>query len=87
MKERAKETAEDTTTPETTAFLLSRIYASGWNSGKKCHFAFMSDIAAMSDEANPHSTAKERARWKSGFVDACLRTIVNSEKSTLGTAK
>lgn len=48
------------------AFRLSRIYAQGWDAGKRQ--ALKTDPSdAM---ANPHESDPERARWEQGFTAA-----------------
>ena len=57
--------------PDTTAFGLSRIYAQGWNTGKKLLASGKWEAAAPHVAArNPYSTPEEQSRWTKGFMDA-----------------
>jgi hypothetical protein len=57
--------------PEASAFVLSRIYAQGWNTGKKLLASGNGEIAASEVVArNPYSTPEERSRWMKGITDA-----------------
>jgi hypothetical protein len=60
---------------EISAFQLSRIYASGWNAGRKHPFEDNSVIADLAESLNPHGDEPERARWAQGFSDAANRQI------------
>ena len=56
---------------EANAFALSRIYAQGWNAGKKLLAGGNGDVTAHDMAArNPHSTPEERLRWIKGVTDA-----------------
>lgn len=61
------------------AFALSRVYASGWNSGKKSVFASLDEAEVLCAQTNPHTTPDEKARWSAGFMDACHRTALPSK--------
>jgi hypothetical protein len=57
--------------PEANAFALSRIYAQGWNAGKKLLASGKGDVSAPDVAArNPHSSPEERSRWMKGVTDA-----------------
>lgn len=45
----------------TTSFLLSRVYAEGWNAARGPEGA---------KRANPYSAEPQRGRWQAGFVNA-----------------
>lgn len=60
---------------ETSAFQLSRVYASGWNIGRKHPIDDNSIIADLAESLNPHGGEPERARWAQGFADAANRQI------------
>ena len=56
------------------SFLLSRIYAKGWNKAKALSSDTLLDldsekIAAM----NPYRLEDERSRWTEGFAGGALR--------------
>jgi hypothetical protein len=52
---------------EYASFKLSRIYAQGWNAGRRLD-AGTGDKTA--DELNPHTSEPERSRWNDGFIKA-----------------
>jgi ribosome modulation factor len=57
--------------PEASAFALSRIYAQGWNAGKKLIAGDGGEVTEPDLTArNPYSTPEERARWMKGVTDA-----------------
>lgn len=52
----------------TNAFLLSRLYAEGWNVANKLTAEQASDFNAEKMAAlNPYSEDPERAKWSEGF--------------------
>jgi hypothetical protein len=52
-----------------TSFQLSRVYAQGWNAGKRLTADARLDAKAM-DELNPYKAEPQRARWAEGFFKA-----------------
>ena len=57
--------------PEASAFALSRVYAQGWNTGKKLIASGRGEVTEPDVTArNPYSTPEERARWMKGITDA-----------------
>jgi len=64
-----------------TPFQLSRIYASGWSTGRKCTSDDVAEIEGMADSLNPHPAAEERERWSQGFKDAALQHLIPPAKS------
>ena len=57
--------------PEASAFALSRIYAQGWNTGKKLIASGREEVSEPDVTArNPYSTPEERSRWMKGITDA-----------------
>jgi len=60
--------------PETSAYVLSRIYAQGWNEGKKMLASGKAEISSASAGVrNPYATPEEQARWMKGFTDSFER--------------
>ena len=58
-------------TPEARTFALSRIYAQGWNTGKKLRASGKGEVTAPNVTArNPYSTPEERLLWAKGLTDA-----------------
>jgi hypothetical protein len=60
-----------TVTGTESAFVLSRVYAEGWNAAKKlsaseCDELDSAGIAAL----NPYGTDAKRQRWSDGFAKA-----------------
>ena len=53
----------------TTLFLLSRVYAEGWNAARGPEGA---------KRANPHSAEPQRGRWQAGFANAQATPIRKS---------
>jgi hypothetical protein len=57
--------------PETNAYVLSRIYAQGWNAGKKMLASGKGEISsANAAVCNPYATPEEQSRWMKGFTDS-----------------
>ena len=56
--------------PDTSAYVLSRIYAQGWNAGKKMPPGDNADISLAGLERNPYVTPVEQSRWMKGFTDS-----------------
>jgi len=58
-------------TPHTSAYVLSRIYAQGWNEGKKMLASGKEEVSSASASVrNPYATPQEKARWMKGFTDS-----------------
>ncbi|MBF0268523.1 MAG: hypothetical protein HQL44_08020 [Alphaproteobacteria bacterium] len=55
---------------EATPFQLSRIYASGWNEGRKFALEDIKEVADLVRKLNPHQSPTEQERWNQGFRDA-----------------
>lgn len=57
--------------PDTSAYVLSRIYAQGWNAGKKMLASGQGEISSASAAVrNPYATPEEQSRWMKGFTDS-----------------
>lgn len=57
--------------PDTSSYVLSRIYAQGWNAGKKLLASGNVEVsAARAGIRNPYTTPEEQARWMKGFLDS-----------------
>ena len=57
--------------PDTSSYVLSRIYAQGWNAGKKVLASGTVEVsAARAAIRNPYTTPEEQARWMKGFTDS-----------------
>ena len=52
---------------EHTSFQLSRVYAQGWNAGKRLPADDRRDAKAVA-ELNPYKSEPERTRWAEGFI-------------------
>ena len=60
--------------PETSAYVLSRIYAQGWNAGKKMLAGGKAEISSADAAGrNPYTTPEEQSRWMKGFTDSLER--------------
>ncbi len=59
--------------PETSAYVLSRIYAQGWNAGKKMLASGQEVSSASAAVRNPYATPEEQSRWMKGFTDSLER--------------
>jgi hypothetical protein len=58
-----------------TDFELSRVYARGWNAGRKALAEGRADSETFDiDKANPYETFEARARWATGFGEALQDT-------------
>jgi len=57
--------------PNTSAYVLSRIYAQGWNAGKKMLASGKGEVSSASAAMpNPYTTPEEQSRWMKGFTDS-----------------
>jgi hypothetical protein len=57
--------------PDTRAYVLSRIYAQGWNAGKKMLASGKAEISSAGAALrNPYATQEEQSRWLKGFTDS-----------------
>jgi hypothetical protein len=57
--------------PNTSAYVLSRIYAQGWNAGKKLAAGGKGEFSsAVTAVRNPYATPEEQSRWMKGFTDS-----------------
>jgi len=56
--------------PDTSAYVLSRIYAQGWSAGKKLLPSDSADISSAGAARNPYVTPVEQSRWMKGFTDS-----------------
>jgi hypothetical protein len=52
-----------------TSFLLSRVYAQGWNAARQLSANAGADAATMA-ALNPYTSEPERTRWNQGFANA-----------------
>lgn len=60
---------------EIRSYHLSRVYAAGWNAGRRHPFDEDSSIVTEAEAINPYVEADERERWAQGFIDATSRQI------------
>ena len=65
---------------ESTPFELSRIYASGWSAGRKCHIEDGVEIDEAASRQNPHTAFADRDRWNQGFREAVLHQAATPAK-------
>jgi hypothetical protein len=57
--------------PHTSSYVLSRIYAQGWNAGKEMLASGKAEVSSASATVrNPYATPEEQARWMKGFTDS-----------------
>ena len=56
--------------PNTSAYVLSRIYAQGWNAGKKMLASGEGEVSSAGAIRNPYATPEEQSRWMKGYTDS-----------------
>lgn len=66
MKKRA--TPKSQSSADGQAFRLSRIYAEGWNAGKKLSVIENDERGTISESLNPYPLEPQRSRWAQGFA-------------------
>ena len=57
--------------PDTSPYVLSRIYAQGWNAGKKVLASGKEEVSStVAATRNPYTTPEEQSRWLKGFTES-----------------
>lgn len=68
----------DVAVEEITPFQLSRAYAGGWSTGRKCQADDEAELRVVADRLNPFDEPTARARWAEGFMAGASHDVTRS---------